>query len=200
MAILFYDLETSGLLKKDLDKDHVSQVRTLQIGWVLCDENTGEEISSNLAFIIPFNSKLYNKENGWVIDEGAYNAHHITLEMCHEYGVRPNVAFLMFNDIIRTANIISGFNISGFDNLIMDIEFSRLNAKFDISNKKVYDIMIANNPIMNLKNRGGYPKYPNLTECYKYYKNTEFIGAHNAMADVRASKEIWIEMKNRGVL
>ena len=43
-------------------------------------------------------------------------------------------------------------------------------------------------------------KYPKLTELYTKLFGHAFSGAHDAMADIKATKECFFELKRRGII
>jgi hypothetical protein len=51
--------------------------------------------------------------------------------------------------------------------------------------------MLAMTKKCNLPGRFGKPKWPKLQEAYKWCFNKEFDKAHDAMADIRACKEVF---------
>jgi hypothetical protein len=48
--------------------------------------------------------------------------------------------------------------------------------------------------------RYGDCKYPNLTELHRKLFQKAFDGAHDALADVRACKAAFFELRTRGVI
>ena len=75
---------------------------------------------------------------------------------------------------------LSGFNIIKFDVPMLVEEFLREGIDFEVSNKKLID----SQKIFHLMEKR------NLTAAYKFYCQKDLEGAHNALADTQATKEI----------
>ena len=56
--------------------------------------------------------------------------------------------------------------------------------------------MLESTPILGLKQKNSNrPKWPNLAEAYKFFTGKEMIGAHNALNDCLATREIYMALK-----
>ncbi|MBE0644375.1 MAG: 3'-5' exonuclease [Bacteroidetes bacterium] len=76
---------------------------------------------------------------------------------------------------------LSGFNIRRFDLPLLQQEFRRCGLEFDASTRKVIDVQT----IYHMKE----PR--DLSAALRFYCQRDHIGAHGAMADVRATAEIF---------
>ena len=85
----------------------------------------------------------------------------------------------------------------------MDIAYNRIGKHSPVEK---YDCtMQMATPILNLPPtekmlRAGFnkPKPPNLSECCAYFFDKELEGAHDALVDVRACKDVYFAIKNGG--
>jgi DNA polymerase III epsilon subunit-like protein len=118
MSLLVFDVETTGLPKKDLPLSAREQPRMIQIGAILLS-NKWEEINIFSTVIRP---------DGWVSSAGAKDAHGITERRCDLYGVRQKAALAFFMDLVRSAGEIAAYNLP-FDEFVIDVELDRLGAK-----------------------------------------------------------------------
>ncbi|MBK6483923.1 MAG: 3'-5' exonuclease [Chitinophagaceae bacterium] len=75
---------------------------------------------------------------------------------------------------------LAGFNSTRFDFPILLEEFHRAGVIFDVSTRKFVDVQRIYHTLE--------PR--NLAAAYKYYCEKELVGAHGAMADVKATYEV----------
>lgn len=75
---------------------------------------------------------------------------------------------------------LAGFNSTRFDFPILLEEFHRAGVIFDISTRKFIDVQRIYH-VMEPRN---------LAAAYRYYCDKELVGAHGAMADVKATFEV----------
>ncbi|MFA6233044.1 MAG: 3'-5' exonuclease [Bacteroidota bacterium] len=76
---------------------------------------------------------------------------------------------------------ISGFNVRRFDLPLLQQEFRRCGMEFDMSNRNVVDVQT----IYHMKE----PR--DLSAALQFYCNRDHVDAHGAMADVRATSDIF---------
>ncbi|MBR9977528.1 MAG: 3'-5' exonuclease [Bacteroidetes bacterium] len=76
---------------------------------------------------------------------------------------------------------LSGFNVRRFDLPLLQEEFRRVNIPFDISDRHVLDVQT----IFHMK------EARDLTAALRFYCGREHTGAHGALADVRATVDIF---------
>lgn len=190
----FYDTETSGLPNFKQKLDHPSQPYVLQLAGILTDHE-GKEIQSINLLI----------NNGDIeIDDYALAVHGISVDTCKRYGITPQHAISIFSGLSRVTACYVGHNLK-FDNFFMRIMYSRFHPKKLEPKIGVFrDTMEMSLPILNLPPTdkmlaAGFnkPKNPNLSECYKYFFDKELEGAHDALVDVRACKDVYFEIKKR---
>lgn len=199
MGVLFFDTETTGFPNRQLPLDHPDQPHVCQIGAILMDAD--KKVRAEINLII--------KPDGWVIPEEASRIHGITQQTAERYGVAAKGALSLFYRLAETAGCIVAHN-AGFDKLLIEImgERTGLQPKRPIfSNlfctmQKSKDVLkLPPTEKMIAAGRTHY-KQPNLQEAHKFFFGVEFEGAHDAMADVRACRDIYYAiqaMNNEGM-
>lgn len=184
---LFFDTETTG--KADFrsapDADH--QPRLVQLGAILTDD-AGKELSA---------INLIVKPSGFEIPEEASRVHGITTQIATDYGVDLEVALPIFERLAKKPQVIAAHNIE-FDLLIMRGELLRFGVEEDpFDGAKFFCTMQAMTPICKLPGNYGDYKWPRLQEAHKHAFGSEFEGAHDAMADVRACARLYFWLLNQ---
>jgi DNA polymerase-3 subunit epsilon len=190
MTYLFFDTETTGLPNRRLALSDSSQPHICQLGAIVTD-SIGS-IKSEINLII--------KPEGWIIPPEASKIHGITQEDAEKYGVSIKGALNLFSRLVSFSSVIVAHNIS-FDLELIAIQAERaeLNIMFPDESfctmKESHSHVKA--PLTQKQIDAGFSGYksPNLQETYKYFFGKEFEGAHDAMADVRACKDIFFELK-----
>src|SRR5215213_12020108 len=188
---LFFDTETSGLPENRFPADHPSQPHIVQIAAILTNE-AGAEISS-INFIV--------KPDGYEIPEHVSRVHGITTEKAHRCGVPIKLALRSFHHLACLATNCIAHNIS-FDVQMVDIEAARLGKQ--IEGKKRFCTMEATRNIVAIPPTSkmvaaGFNtfKSPKLIESYTHIFGKGFDDAHDALADVRACRDIYFWLKKQ---
>lgn len=195
---LFFDTETTGV-----PKDHNAPAnntqnwpRLVQLGWILTDED-GRELSSGNEIIKP---------EGFVIPFDAAKVHGITTEkaLCEGKPLRSVIELFLRDS--KQAKFFVGHNIT-FDQKVVGAELYRLGITDSVSIKKSLCTMKAGVDFCKIPGFKSYRypsycgyRYPKLQELYKGLFGIEFADAHNAKADIKATKECFFEMKRRGLI
>lgn len=198
----FFDTETTGLPNYNLDLVDPAQPRVLQFAALLTDEN-GNEVS---AFKCPI------KPDGWEVDERlevngrktAFAVHGLTNDYLSKYGVSMKTALIMFRMFQNQSQIKIAHNYR-FDGFLIKAEHQRIgmDAGPDIEKfctmKAMTDIMKLP-PTDKMVGAGfTWPKSANLGEAYKFCTGKTHEKAHDALADVRACKEVFFWIRNNGL-
>lgn len=191
MSILFYDTETTGLPNFKKPPTDPLQPYIVQLAAILTDNEGNEKASINLII-----------NNNVLIPKEASSVHGLTEKECASYGVPVQFALSIFSGLSRKADIHCGHNLK-FDNFFMDVAYQRIGKYSPVQS---FDCtMEMATPILNLPPtekmlRAGFnkSKNPNLSECYKYFFDKELEGAHDALVDVRACKDVYFAIKNGG--
>lgn len=183
--ILFFDTETTGKADFNADPDAPHQPRLVQLGAILTDD-TGKETAT---------VDLVIKPDGFEIPEGASSIHGITTEIARVCGVEEIAATHVFDQLLMASEMLVAHNCD-FDRLIM-ARGSKIRAKR--MKQATFCTMQAMTPICKLPGNYGDYKWPKLIEAYRHAFGRDLDGAHDAMADVRACKEIyfWLMAQKR---
>lgn len=202
-TIIFYDVETSEMIKWNFPSDHKDQPRVTQIAAELCIEETGETIGAMNMIIRP---------DGWVISQECQDLTGITMERAERFGVPSSHAINGFIELWINADNRCGHNES-FDARMIRIEIMRhaqLSMETMSSDDKgqipfadywkeapAYCTMHNSTAIVKIPQVGkksGF-KFPKLGEAYKHFTGLELIGAHNAQVDIMACKAIYYGLR-----
>lgn len=192
---LFFDTETTGLPPKNLEGCPYNRIdiwpRLVQIAWIVADEN-GNTIKRRSEIIRP---------EGFIIPKGASDVHGITTEKAMQKGVSlSKVLHEIYNDM-QSVKLLVAHNY-GFDHKILGAEFYRENIDTNIiDGKRHICTMLSSTNYCKLQPivYGEY-KWPKLEELHHKLFGYTFSGAHDALADVEATKKCFFELKKRGIL
>ncbi len=116
---------------------------------------------------------------GIPIPKGASEVHGITDEMVKN---KPSLGDMAqeLTELFDNTDL-GGFNIKNFDIPLLSAEFARIGLEIDTENIKMLDSM----KIFQIKE----PR--TLTAAYKKYCNKDLKDAHDALADIKASIEVF---------
>ena len=187
---LFFDTETTGLPKyygaplEELD----NWPRLVQLAWLLLDEN-GEEQDGQNRIIRP---------DGFVIPEEASAVHGISTERALKEGIGIESALDEFVEALESTKTLVAHNIS-FDEKIMGAEFLRQNLQPQFLAMPKICTMHKSTDFCAIETERGY-KWPKLIELHEKLFGVSFDGAHDALADVRATARCFFELKGRGII
>lgn len=197
MNVLIFDTETTGLpITKGYDSYYdytniskYNSSRLVQISWKLFND---KNCISNFDYIIkPDNFKIYNS-----------NIHGITTEYANENGINFSVVTNSFLNDLEKCDTIVAHNFN-FDKHILLSEFSRYDytGLIKIFNEKQnFCTMNNTTKLLKLKNKGGYPKSPKLSELYTYLFNKEPENLHNSKYDTLHTSKCFFELLNRKLI
>lgn len=147
---------------------NVMRDRIIQIAIIKYPKNGGEPEELELMI-----------NPGIPISEQAMSVHGITPKDVANKPVFAQVAQQLF-DFIGDADL-AGYNISRFDLPLLMEEFARAGFDFDVEKRRLVDVQ-----------RIFYKMEPrNLKAALRFYCDKEFEDAHNAMADVRATVDVF---------
>lgn len=182
MIAIFYDLETTGLPRRG--DDPMNQPGIIQIAGAYVDTELWEKDSDG---ILKTFDQMCNPElphDRW--EAGAIKMHGVQpqdVEGCPSF-------FTVGADFARFcvgAIFMSGFNIVGFDNKVLQWQLRRYGMEMNFPwPPRHVDIMdIAKRSGKYVGKRG--PKAPKLVELYEELAGKKLEGAHNAAADTAAT-------------
>lgn len=182
---LVFDTETTGLLKKGLPLSHESQPRIVQLGAILYGDDASVRAEINLII----------KPDGWTVPPEAAAVHGITTEIAEKFGVPIQFALSVFNQLVKLADLVIAHNFD-YDNPVVEGEFERLGKSSPFIGKNNFCTMKAATDVVKEQGPRGF-KWPKLQTTHKFLFGTEFEGAHDAMADVRACGRVFFELLKR---
>lgn len=187
---LFFDTETTGV---PIDynapaSDTRNWPRLVQLGWILTNKN-GDILNQGNEIVYP---------NGFVIPDSAANVHGITTEKARQIGKPLRDVITAFLNDVKQSRYLVGHNIS-FDQRVVGAELYRLGETDIVSNMQSICTMKTTVDFCKIPGRYGC-KYPQLQELYTKLFGCKFEDAHDAMADITATKKCFFELKQIGVI
>lgn len=192
MTGLFFDTETSGIKTRD-NPNFVPQL--VQLGAILQDLDTGRVLAE---------VNLMNNQCGDIPVE-ASNVHHITRDLAEQSGVHLKLIDYVFAHLVAKADLVVAHNIAYDLDIVKDNmpvtqgvigdvpQFCTMMAslyvvKAPLSEKQ--KILFERRPEL----KDAPFKTPNLTETFKHFFGVPFVGAHDAMADIRACRDVFMSL------
>jgi DNA polymerase-3 subunit epsilon len=191
--ILFYDTETTGLIKFGLPSSDPSQPHITQLAAELCDVDTGR--------VLGFMDLLIHPED-WTIPPELETLTGISNELVQRFGHPMDDALRTFMQMWSEADLRVAHNES-FDQRMVRIEATRtLGEKHgfheDWKAGAVFCTQANSTKILNLPptpkmvaTGRTHAKSPNLGEAYEFFTGTKLEGAHNAAVDLAACKAVY---------
>jgi DNA polymerase III epsilon subunit-like protein len=181
MLACLLDTETTGLYNFRAPADDPSQPDVLQLCALLCDKE-----------------KIYSAINVFVhtetpIPEEAYKIHRIDREMTAKVGISRVRACQLLDSFARNADLLVGHNVE-YDLKVMMTATLREKGQGASLKKPRFCTMKEATEKCKLPNPRfpGTFKYPSLIEAYQILVDARgFTGAHDAMADARATYELY---------
>lgn len=193
--ILFFDFETTGKANFDLRASDPSQPHIVQAAAVVTTDD-GKEVACHNVLVKP---------DGWDIPEDATRIHGITTEFAREHGVPEEwVTALIFEQLNRCG--LSVAHNHQFDKFIARIAARRFGLLSDDRNDwwkalPAFCTMREMTDIVGIPGNYGRCKWPTLGEATQFCFNRPLQGAHDALADVRACKDVYFwYQKKKGAL
>lgn len=185
---LIFDTETCGLPpnKADYKTDFDKFPHIVQLAWY-------------------FNGEYHDyiiKPEGWTIPEEAANIHGITTEIALEKGVEMATVLFKFIEHCSEAEKLIGFKIY-FDTSVIKANLRREFGLLDpitydsdvyLDKSKRIDLMTKTIKFVGTKQENGSGKFPSLVELHTKLFRESFESAHNALNDVKATKECFEEL------
>lgn len=176
---LFFDTETTGLPNFNLPLTAPEQPHIVSIAMVLTDES-GREMSVYKSPTLPA---------GWAVDESgrAYEVNKLGNEALNKYGLDFKIALSMFRLFSDKATMKIAHNYR-FDGFLMKAAHEKLGIDPGPAIDK-YCTMIG---IKAVTGKGG------LADAYLSCFGKPHENAHDALADVRACKDVFFWLKEKG--
>ncbi len=187
--ILFIDLETTGLPRsRNVSwRDVGNWPRIVTISWAL-HHNGGERFVQRDHVVRP---------DGYVIPPESTRIHGISTEHARRVGVPvDNVLNRLIDDLRRHRPTLLVAHNMDFDRNILLAEIVRSGAPLDIERLPVHCTMITSTNICRIPGRHGDYKWPTLLELHRELFGKEFMGQHDASADVQACARCYFEIRS----
>lgn len=195
-TILFFDTETTGLPPKGMYNASPARTdiwpRLVQIAWIVTNED-GKILKRRSEIIYP---------DGFTIPQEATDIHGITTERAKRDGKPLREVLDEFAKDLANAKQVVCHNVE-FDQHIVGAELYRMNMDYDaLMDKPSLCTMLSSTNFCAIPNPNGYDdyKWPKLSELYHKLFNKDFENAHDALADITATKDCFFELKRRGVI
>lgn len=187
---LFFDTETTGL-PKDW-RAPVSKLdnwpRVVQLGWMLFDAE--RKLLSEANLIV--------RPEGFKIPADAARLHGITQARALVEGVALSEAVTRFRKDATAARLVVAHNLD-YDDKVLSAELLRLGETPLFSGKRKFCTKEGTTQFCAIPGNYGY-KWPTLAELHGKLFGHGFEGAHDALADVRATARCFFELQARGVV
>lgn len=188
--LLFFDTETTGLpanYRAPLT-DSANWPRVVQLAWVLFDAG-GQELLGQCDLVRP---------DGWAVPPGMI--HGISHEAAVAAGRPLRAVLAEFTAAAQQADTLVAHNFD-FDRAILGAEYVRLAQADPIPARRAVCTMRTTTTYCRIPNKNGYGyKWPKLTELHHTIFQEGFDGAHDALADVRATARCYWALRRQGVL
>lgn len=188
---LFFDTETTGIPRdyKAPCTNTDNWPRLVQLGWILSDDQ---------GTVLRCGNKIVRPE-GFVIPTEASAVHGITTERALTEGEDLRVVIHSFGRDLNEAHCLVGHNID-YDLHIVGSEYHRLGYDYRVMFARPYVCTMQSTiEYCNIPGKYG-PKWPKLQELHLRLFDREFSDAHDAMADIAATKDCFFELLRRGVI
>lgn len=195
--ILFFDTETSDFIKKDLPANDPKQAWVVQIGALLA---TPEKTIDSLNTII--------QSNGRSINPYAEEVHKISVFKADEEGIPELEAAEKFGLLLRQADLVVGHNFDFDWKYAVHLLERNMDDLSDEARSAFY-LDLPNHCTMKdknvvkfcgLKNKVGRAKWPKLIELHEILFEKGFDGAHDAFADITATRDCFFELVRREII
>lgn len=187
---LFFDTETTGVPKnyKGKTSDLDNWPRIIQLAWQITDEHGN--VLQDRKFLVKPDGWVIPKEKFW-IDNG-FSTEQNELDG-HEL---PELLDQFIIDYEQCQWLIA-HNI-GFDYPVLGAEMIRYKKRASVKLNR-FCTMLATVNHCKIPGQYGY-KWPKLEELYTIVFGSSFEGAHDASNDVTACREVFFELKKKGII
>ena len=199
MFAFAFDTETTGMVDWNLPSTDPAQPHLVQLAGILFDLRDYRTVSTMSVIVRP---------DGWTIPNDAAAVHGIDQANAGYLGVSLENAVMLFCDLAARADILLAHNLD-FDRIVMEAAKARVDAIFGVEPTlpwqahhqsictKVHSTDVLKLP-KTTGRHGGY-KWPSLNECYQHFYGIDVEGAHDALTDVRACINVFVELIGLGI-
>ena len=187
---LCLDTETSGLVRKGIPLDDMTQPHIVELAARLVDDN--DQAVATFCSII--------KPEGWAIEPEAEAIHGISEARAHKVGMSMALALVVLQAFAYKAGTIVSFNIE-FDRAMILAEISRaqgLGRWWTRRAQFMYCAMEMSAPIMRIPGLYGDWKFPTLEGAHAFfYPDVRWESQHRALDDLDACLRVWRAIQRR---
>lgn len=180
LTLFFFDTETSWL-------NEDSQI--IEFWWIFAsfDPDTWELEERTTRYISHYINCTVD------IEEDAYEVHHISKELLNKYQyIDYYIDEIMW--CFSHADMVIWHNVE-FDIKMMEKECRRINYDFDRWKLTCFDTMKQTAQLLQIPSPSGlWYKWPKLSELYRFLFGSDFSNAHDAMADIKATKDCFMKL------
>lgn len=192
MIALIFDVETTGLIKKDSNDNPL----IIQLSYMLVD-------LQNIKVIKTYDTYINIDEN-IKIPWNVINVTGITHNRCKK-GIPIENALEQFYQDVKLCHLIIAHNLN-FDSKMIEIETLRcinnnlgnvdLFNSISLENRQKYCTMINNTDLCKIpsKHKEGQYKWPTLSELHAHLFNYVPGGLHDSLVDVKACLRCYIKI------
>lgn len=190
MRVLHFDTETTGIPVSGAPSDDPRHPKIVSISAMLDDAEGNELIRMNHII----------RPEGWTIDEAgeAFAVHKITQERALAEGIPLADSMALFKDFSEEADVFSAFNFF-FDWKLLKIACAQAGEQGEAMRQYFEtksSICTMEGAALTLIGK----KRIKLVEAYRQLVGTDYVGAHDSMADTQASRAVFYKLKERGAL
>lgn len=144
---------------------------------------------------------LIRHDNEYEVHEDAFKIHGLTHGQCQAKGADAVQSLRDLVSTLKDAKTIVGHKLQ-FDLAMISKDCFYYGIKFDytMTDPRFVCTMAKTKGLCNLKDIKGRPKFPSLTELHYRLFGETFEGAHDALADVKATAKCFFELKRLGIV
>ena len=187
--ILFFDTETNGLWRRDLEADHKDQPHMVSIAAQLCDMK--EKVVGQMAF------RMKPSDIDFIIPKDVEEIHGISTKEAEQTGIPTRIALELFKELLEKTDILVAHN-TAFDLQIIERAFKVFGMKYKLPELVYCTMMMAKNE-MKLKGELDDYKFPKLKECYEHFFTGSYREWHDALTDVNICRNLYFNMIARKI-
>lgn len=193
MNFLFFDTETNGkpLAYGKSYSDVDNWPRVTQLAWIIADVEGNNLLEQDHLI----------KPDGWEIPkEDFFIENGMSTERCEEFGVPLTGVLDIFYTAKMNSQVLVAHNLS-FDHSIVWAEYVRAGRQ-PLSGMHKICTMQKSTAYCKIPYPSGRKgnKWPTLAELHRTLFNKDFDGAHDALADITATKDCFFELVRLGVI
>jgi DNA polymerase III epsilon subunit-like protein len=190
----FIDLETTGL-PKDWNApydDLLNWPYVVQVGWI--------NVRTRDDAIFEEDSEILKPKN-FIIDSDSSKVHGVTHSIAHDKGIDRRYILDYLSRMISISSYVVAHN-TDFDISVLRCEFLRNNIHdpFLKGNHKLICTMKSSVDFCKISSPSGGYKWPKLSELYYKLFKEDFSGAHDALYDIKATYECYVQLRKIGII